>query len=139
MIFEYYYQNWGKGAASLGTPQSSSKRTSFDSRAASKSNFVSLSDSESFDRTFSLENKTQSGANEDAKTQDLAANIAPDSAALTDNMAHVISDDQNSLKAGARGPSLLEDFLLREKIHHFDHERIPERVVHARPCDASGR
>ena len=43
-----------------------------------------------------------------------------------------IADDQNSLKAGARGPTLLEDFILREKIFHFDHERIPERVVHAR-------
>src|SRR5262245_52933031 len=49
----------------------------------------------------------------------------------TDQGLHV-NDDQNSLKAGARGPSLLEDFILREKITHFDHERIPERVVHAR-------
>jgi catalase len=40
---------------------------------------------------------------------------------------HPISDNQNSLKAGARGPVLLEDFILREKIIHFDHERIPER------------
>jgi len=43
-----------------------------------------------------------------------------------------ISDDQNSLKVGSRGPTLLEDFVMREKITHFDHERIPERVVHAR-------
>ena len=49
-----------------------------------------------------------------------------------------ISDDQNSLKAGNRGPSLLEDFILREKITHFDHERIPERVVHARGSAAHG-
>ena len=42
------------------------------------------------------------------------------------------SDNQNSLRAGARGPTLLEDFVLREKIFHFDHERIPERIVHAR-------
>src|SRR5690349_24459500 len=49
-----------------------------------------------------------------------------------------ISDDQNSLKAGNRGPSLLEDFILREKITHFDHERIPERVVHARGSGAHG-
>ncbi len=49
-----------------------------------------------------------------------------------------IEDDQNSLKAGERGPSLLEDFLLREKITHFDHERIPERVVHARGSAAHG-
>ncbi|MBA2484676.1 MAG: catalase, partial [Nitrospira sp.] len=49
-----------------------------------------------------------------------------------------INDDQNSLKAGERGPSLLEDFHLREKITHFDHERIPERVVHARGAGAHG-
>ena len=51
---------------------------------------------------------------------------------LTTNQGLRINDDQNSLKAGERGPSLLEDFLLREKITHFDHERIPERIVHAR-------
>lgn len=57
---------------------------------------------------------------------------------LTDNFGHRISDNQNSLKAGARGPSLLEDFVLREKIFHFDHERIPERIVHARGSGAHG-
>jgi catalase len=49
-----------------------------------------------------------------------------------------VNDDQNSLKAGERGASLLEDFILREKITHFDHERIPERVVHARGSGAHG-
>ncbi len=49
-----------------------------------------------------------------------------------------IGDNQNSLKAGVRGPTLLEDFVLREKITHFDHERIPERVVHARGSAAHG-
>lgn len=43
-----------------------------------------------------------------------------------------MEDDQNSLRAGVRGPSLTEDFHFREKMTHFDHERIPERVVHAR-------
>ncbi|WP_199503855.1 catalase [Qipengyuania sp. YIM B01966] len=57
---------------------------------------------------------------------------------LTDNFGHRISDNQNSLKAGARGPTLLEDFVLREKIFHFDHERIPERIVHARGSGAHG-
>lgn len=57
---------------------------------------------------------------------------------LTSNQGLRINDDQNSLKAGERGPSLLEDFLLREKITHFDHERIPERVVHARGSAAHG-
>jgi catalase len=51
---------------------------------------------------------------------------------LTTNQGIPISDNQNSLRANARGPTLLEDFVLREKITHFDHERIPERIVHAR-------
>ncbi|MDQ9129878.1 catalase HPII [Serratia fonticola] len=58
--------------------------------------------------------------------------------ALTTSQGTKISDDQNSLTAGARGPTLLEDFILREKITHFDHERIPERVVHARGAAAHG-
>ncbi|HEY2350597.1 MAG TPA: catalase, partial [Puia sp.] len=57
---------------------------------------------------------------------------------MTTNQGVKINDDQNSLKAGTRGPSLLEDFILREKITHFDHERIPERVVHARGSAAHG-
>jgi catalase len=57
---------------------------------------------------------------------------------LTTNQGTPISDNQNSLKAGARGPTLLEDFVLREKITHFDHERIPERIVHARGSGAHG-
>ncbi len=59
-------------------------------------------------------------------------------ARLTNNQGIPISDNQNSLKAGARGPTLLEDFMLREKIFHFDHERIPERIVHARGSAAHG-
>ena len=59
-------------------------------------------------------------------------------ASLTDNFGHVISDDENSLRAGDRGPTLLEDMFLREKIFHFDHERIPERIVHARGSAAHG-
>ncbi len=57
---------------------------------------------------------------------------------LTTNMGAIIADDQNSLRAGPRGATLLEDFVLREKIFHFDHERIPERVVHARGTAAHG-
>ena len=57
---------------------------------------------------------------------------------LTTQQGIPVSDDQNSLKAGPRGPVLLEDFHLREKIFHFDHERIPERVVHARGFGAHG-
>ena len=58
--------------------------------------------------------------------------------ALTTNQGIPIADNQNSLKAGLRGPTLLEDFILREKITHFDHERIPERIVHARGSAAHG-
>jgi catalase len=58
--------------------------------------------------------------------------------ALTTNQGVKIGDNQNSLKAGLRGPTLLEDFILREKITHFDHERIPERIVHARGSAAHG-
>ena len=57
---------------------------------------------------------------------------------LTTAQGIPISDNQNSLRAGARGPTLLEDFVLREKITHFDHERIPERIVHARGSGAHG-
>ena len=57
---------------------------------------------------------------------------------LTTNQGVAIADNQNSLKAGLRGPALLEDFILREKLTHFDHERIPERIVHARGSAAHG-
>jgi catalase len=57
---------------------------------------------------------------------------------LTTNQGVPVADNQNSLKAGLRGPALLKDFILREKITHFDHERIPERIVHARGSGAHG-
>jgi len=57
---------------------------------------------------------------------------------LTTNQGLVVSDNQNSLRANPTGPTLLEDFILREKITHFDHERIPERIVHARGTAAHG-
>ena len=63
---------------------------------------------------------------------------APDDQRLTTAQGIPVSDNQNSLKAGPRGPTLLEDFHFREKMFHFDHERIPERVVHARGYGARG-
>ncbi|RZJ61144.1 MAG: catalase [Acidovorax sp.] len=94
---------------------------------------------------------TLSEANSTDKTGTVAAEgvnatIAPldrvrvDSAGqvLTTNQGVPIADNQNSLKYGERGPALLEDFILREKITHFDHERIPERIVHARGSGAHG-
>ncbi|WP_139311493.1 catalase [Desulfovibrio sp. DV] len=57
---------------------------------------------------------------------------------LTTNQGVPVADNQNSLKAGLRGPTAMQDFILREKITHFDHERIPERIVHARGSAAHG-
>ena len=96
-------------------------------------------------------------ANDKGRTSELAGTDTPDRSnsnkkleqlerfredatgqALTTDHGTRIADNQNSLRAGERGPSLLEDFLLREKLTHFDHERIPERVVHARGAAAHG-
>ena len=67
-----------------------------------------------------------------------AVTVDPLDARLTTNQGVPVNDDQNTLKVGDRGPSLLEDFHFREKVTHFDHERIPERVVHARGAGAHG-
>jgi catalase len=76
---------------------------------------------------------------ENDKIKDLTRNMEDSSGeVMNTNTGLRINDDQNSLKAGERGASLLEDFILREKITHFDHERIPERVVHARGSGAHG-
>src|SRR6188768_3761897 len=73
------------------------------------------------------------------KDQDLLLNTTTGADEfLTTNQGVKINDNQNSLKSGERGSTLLEDFILREKITHFDHERIPERIVHARGSAAHG-
>jgi catalase len=83
--------------------------------------------------------KDKAKKNVNSKDQDLSENREQaEGQYLTTNQGLRINDDQNSLKTGDRGPSLLEDFQLREKITHFDHERIPERVVHARGSAAHG-
>jgi len=69
---------------------------------------------------------------------ELHQRVGGEHATLTTNHGLPISDNQNSLRANERGPTLLEDFILREKITHFDHERIPERIVHARGTAAHG-
>jgi catalase len=75
----------------------------------------------------------------DKKSQDLAPHTEDGTNQfMTTDQGLKINDDQNSLKAGERGGTLLEDFILREKITHFDHERIPERIVHARGSAAHG-
>jgi catalase len=83
--------------------------------------------------------KQKSVSQPDAKAADLEKDMESGNQQLmTTDQGLKINDDQNSLKAGERGGTLLEDFILREKITHFDHERIPERIVHARGSAAHG-
>ncbi|HMJ46977.1 MAG TPA: catalase, partial [Ferruginibacter sp.] len=85
------------------------------------------------------DNKENTGADINKKVSSLQPDTEDSSGEfMTTNQGVRINDDQNTLKAGPRGPSLLEDFIMREKITHFDHERIPERVVHARGSAAHG-
>jgi len=75
----------------------------------------------------------------DKKSQDLSRDTKnAEGKTMTTNQGVKVNDTNNSLKAGERGATLLEDFILREKITHFDHERIPERIVHARGSGAHG-
>ena len=82
--------------------------------------------------------KPKAGDSAATKVRQLEALTQGHENQLTTNQGVAIPDNHNSLKAGVRGPTLLEDFILREKITHFDHERIPERVVHARGTGAHG-
>jgi catalase len=83
--------------------------------------------------------KQQNGGSKNPKKQQLEEYTEESTGQfLTTNQGVKVNDDQNTLKAGERGPSLLEDFIMREKITHFDHERIPERIVHARGSAAHG-
>ncbi|MFJ5561847.1 catalase [Lysinibacillus xylanilyticus] len=76
---------------------------------------------------------------ENAKDQQLEPfRVDNEGKKMTTNQGLKVSNDENSLKAGVRGPTIMEDFHFREKITHFDHERIPERVVHARGFAAHG-
>lgn len=81
----------------------------------------------------------KSSSDQNSKERQLAEFLVNnDGKKITTNQGLKVSNDEESLKAGIRGPTLLEDFYLREKITHFDHERIPERVVHARGYAAHG-
>ncbi|KWS05583.1 Catalase [Lysobacter capsici AZ78] len=91
----------------------------------------------------SQDNASQSSANKADRDQrgngdELHQQASGKHPSLTTNQGLPLSDNQNSLRASERGPTLLEDFILREKITHFDHERIPERIVHARGSAAHG-
>lgn len=83
--------------------------------------------------------KNLNGVNENTKNNQLEIfRAGHEQEALTTNQGLRMADTDNSLKAGSRGPTLMEDFHFREKMTHFDHERIPERVVHARGFGAHG-
>lgn len=87
----------------------------------------------------SMKKTTNTNISDKAKANQMSAYIIDNNGhKITTNQGVGVPDEDNSLKAGKRGPSLLEDFILREKITHFDHERIPERVVHARGFGAHG-
>src|ERR1700759_4180015 len=90
-------------------------------------------------KNFNSRSKKANPKELDPKSKDLQSNTSEISGtSLSTNQGIPIQDDQNSLKAGDRGPTLLEDFILREKITNFDHERLPERGVHARGPGAHG-
>ncbi|MHB1457419.1 MAG: catalase [Armatimonadota bacterium] len=89
------------------------------------------------------ENQPENGSSNEDESQlgaggEIHQTAGGDHPKLTTNQGMAVSDNQNSLKANAKGPTLLEDFVLREKITHFDHERIPERIVHARGTGIHG-
>ncbi|MBI5275076.1 MAG: catalase [Burkholderiales bacterium] len=82
--------------------------------------------------------KPKAGDAAAAKVRQLDGYVQPPDNQLTTNQGVTLADNHDSLKAGLRGPTLLQDFLLREKLAHFEHERIPERVVNARGAGAHG-
>ena len=106
-----------KGKTDGNTPRRNTQKKQYDSASPENGGY-----GENHRKLDDLSKNTEDGAGE----------------YLTTNQGVRINDNQNSLKAGDRGPTLLEDFILREKITHFDHERIPERVVHARGSAAHG-
>jgi hypothetical protein len=93
------------------------------------------------DAVGSVASTVASALGKDAKSSQLGQFTVEDPQrgnVITTNFGVAIDDTDNSLKAGSRGPTLMEDFHFREKMTHFDHERIPERVVHARGAAAHG-
>ena len=122
-------------ALAAAVPHNTGKAKEFgrDNAVAPSRGVSTVSDSP----TASASTLSEVNASPKAQALDPARSTASGQA-LTTNQGVAIGDNQNSLKAGLRGPTLLEDFILREKITHFDHERIPERIVHARGSAAHG-
>ena len=137
----------GTDALARSMPQNALKAEEYGLAAA----YSPVAGTPPTDVAVSLGASTRTESNESAKTGSAAPPGADPSAEaliharadgsgqmLTTNQGVRIADNQSSLKIGLRGPTALEDFILREKITHFDHERIPERVVHARGSGAHG-
>jgi catalase len=129
-----------------GMPFNSTKPSEYGARHASapiEGNHAEMPSPTTGAGTLSERNESMKTGAPALDTQSLDGSLTPkrvNSAdqVLTTNQGVAVGDNQNSLKAGLRGPALLEDFILREKITHFDHERIPERIVHARGSGAHG-
>ncbi|MGE3774509.1 MAG: catalase [Gammaproteobacteria bacterium] len=136
---------WDAFAAAI--PHNANKALEYGeaSREAEPGRFASIDDPSTLGSTLSETNASSKlgggvpavGASPVAESLDRVRTDGSEQV-LTTNQGVPIADNQHSLKQGLRGPSLLEDFILREKITHFDHERIPERIVHARGSGAHG-
>ncbi|QQQ02779.1 catalase [Lysobacter enzymogenes] len=116
----------------LGAASKTGKRSPADANAARST--------ATHDSTKAPDRRPAAGKRADSRGtgDELHQQAAGEHQTLTTNQGVPLSDNQNSLRATERGPTLLEDFILREKITHFDHERIPERIVHARGSAAHG-
>ncbi len=133
-------------AAASGIPHNANKASEYDPSAAQAppQGLSSAASSEVAGSTLSERNASEKTGKAPALGKNAAGGsldrVRADSQgrALTTNQGVPIATNQDSLKAGFRGPALLKDFILREKLTHFDHERIPERVVHARGSGAHG-
>ena len=125
-------RNGGKGKA---TPEAGTQKSQTRRAAKSSQNPAS----QPADPEIAAGRSTSAARPANPKAADLGVFTEDGSGEkLTTNQGIRVNDNQNTLKAGLRGPSLLEDFHFREKMTHFDHERIPERIVHARGSAAHG-
>lgn len=128
----------GNGGAVKGQVMASSSVTGSDTNSKRVRPLKRAADSVNADRAKSVDDDASDGLTFVGSGGETHQQAATSVSRLTTNHGVPISDNQNSLRAGHRGPTLLEDFVLREKVFHFDHERIPERIVHARGSGAHG-
>ncbi|HLW04323.1 MAG TPA: catalase [Azoarcus sp.] len=134
----------GKLANDMPTPQNKDKEYGADAATPPRGQSVEADDESALVSTLSEQNESdKTGAKATLGHNAVSGGlprVRADSKGqvMTTNQGVPVADNQSSLKVGLRGPALLKDFILREKITHFDHERIPERVVHARGSAAHG-